>query len=127
MALNERRAWLVAYDIANRRRLSRLHRLLKREATPLQYSVFCFVGTSMQVGNLVAAMTELIDPAADDVRVYQVPAHPRCDVLGRGMLPQGVLLPIAEDGATALLVPGTGRCYDVDREAVAAAICVDEA
>ena len=46
--------YLVSYDICAPRRLVRVHRLLRREATALQYSVFLFSGSERQLDRLLA-------------------------------------------------------------------------
>lgn len=81
------RAWLVTYDIADPRRLSRLHRFLKKRAVPVQYSVFLFEGSGAQIGRLMQQIEQLIRPDQDDVRAYQLPQTPQFDTLGRGSLP----------------------------------------
>ena len=43
MADNQPGLYLIAYDIADPKRLSRVHRALKREGLPVQYSVFTVV------------------------------------------------------------------------------------
>ncbi len=40
MSANHAREFIISYDIADPKRLSRIHRMLKRLAMPLQYSVF---------------------------------------------------------------------------------------
>lgn len=92
MALNDRRLWLIGYDIACPRRLKRLHRFLKTKAVPVQFSVFTFEGSAMQLGRLVQQIEGFIDASVDDVRIYQIPRSVHCDVLGRGSLPDGVTL-----------------------------------
>lgn len=117
MALNEPRLWLIGYDIACPRRLKRLHRFLKDEATPVQYSVFLFQGSAMQLGRLVKEVEAYIDDSVDDVRVYQIPAAVQCDVLGRGSLPEGVtLVSDRQPQFVNVLVPDA-RCYDGRAEA----------
>ena len=112
MALNEPRLWLICYDIAAPRRLKRLHRFLKSEATPVQYSVFLFRGSAMQLGRLVKEIETYIDEKVDDVRVYQVPAAIQCDVLGRGRLPEGVTLVSDRAPDVAAVLAPSARWYD---------------
>lgn len=93
MAVNAPRAWLVAYDITDKRRLARLHRFLKKRAVPVQYSVFYFEGSTVQLQRLLRDIAELIDASSDDVRAYPLPHDPQVSTLGRGSLPlTGVLL-----------------------------------
>lgn len=125
MALNAPRAWLVAYDIADPRRLSRLHRFLKKQAVPVQYSVFCFEGSAMQLGRLARDIEDYIDPSTDDVRIYQVPEHLQCDVLGHGTLPEGVLLSSERTRHMPQLLRGRNAEYD-DSERVDTTISLIE-
>lgn len=87
MAMNAPRAWLITYDIADPRRLLRVHRFLKKRAVPVQYSVFLFEGSDAQIGRLMQQIEQLIRPDEDDVRAYQLPQTPQFDTLGRGSLP----------------------------------------
>jgi len=98
MALNATRSWLICYDIADPRRLARLHRFLKGLAVPVQYSVFLYEGSAAQLGRLVPDIESRIDAGADDVRIYQMPDAPQCDTLGRGSLPSGTAI-LSERGA----------------------------
>lgn len=106
MALNDQKAWLVCYDITDRRRLSRFHSFIKKRAVPVQYSVFCFEGSAAQVGKLAAEITSLIDTAADDVRIYQMPERPLCDALGAASVPSGVTLHSARNQGWPGLIGG---------------------
>lgn len=84
MAVNKPQGWLISYDIANPRRLSRLHRFLVKTATPVQYSVFLFEGTPAAMGQLMQEVEGYIDAKADDVRAYALPDHLSVDTLGKG-------------------------------------------
>lgn len=90
MAVNETRNWLIAYDIADPRRLARVHRFLTSQAVPVQYSVFATRSTPMKIGMLKADLAGLIDLREDDVRIYPIPEPADLAVLGRKALPEGL-------------------------------------
>jgi CRISPR-associated protein Cas2 len=92
MALNLARAWLIAYDITEPRRLKRMNRALKRRAIPVQYSVFAAHDTPAAVGRMRRDLGKLIDVRTDDVRIYPVPSNPELAVVGLRALPEGVLV-----------------------------------
>lgn len=109
MALSAPRAWLITYDITDPKRLSRLHRFLRKHAVPVQYSVFHFEGSAARMGRLMAQIETRIDPRSDDVRAYQLPEQLSVDTLGRGTLPgQTSLLSNASPSLNTLL-QATGR------------------
>lgn len=85
-------AWLIAYDIADPRRLGRVHRLLKKVAIPIQYSVFLAWLNERQLGWLVEQLRSRIDAREDDVRLYHLPVTTELTTLGKQWLPQGVQL-----------------------------------
>jgi CRISPR-associated protein Cas2 len=90
MALNEPRNWLIAYDIADRRRLQHVHRFLSSRAVPVQYSVFATRSTPMKTGAIRAELAAIVDPRKDDVRFYPVPEPADLAVLGKNKLPEGL-------------------------------------
>lgn len=90
MALNEPRNWLIAYDVADRRRLRRVHRYLVGLALPVQYSVFATRASPVKAGAIRAGLAEIIDEDEDDVRIYPVPEPADLSVFGRNALPQGL-------------------------------------
>ena len=93
MALSEERSWIIAYDIADPKRLGRIHRYLKSVALPAQYSVFIAVTSANEIRRIRDRLSALIDPGEDDVRIYLVPKRGTVTVLGRGVLPDGLSLP----------------------------------
>ncbi len=90
MAMNRPAAWLVAYDIADPRRLRRVHRAMREHGVPLQYSVFLVEKTPAQVQHLRDELEECIHPRWDDIRIYRLPRRPSLETLGRKALPAGV-------------------------------------
>ncbi|MFA7097301.1 MAG: CRISPR-associated endonuclease Cas2 [Gammaproteobacteria bacterium] len=92
MALNAPCLWLVAYDIADHKRLARVHRLLKQEGVPVQYSLFALRNTPQGVLRLKAKLADLIDHKADDVRIYRLPERPSYVALGATILPEDLLI-----------------------------------
>ena len=90
--------YLVSYDIANPKRLVRLHRALKKQATPIQYSVFLGLFTPARLDKCEATIRSIIDWRTDDVRIYPLPPGGQQRRLGRATLPAGIeltLLPAA--------------------------------
>ena len=85
-------AWLICYDIANPRRLARVHRAACRFAGPVQYSVFWARLDRAGLNEALRAMAVLIDPRADDVRFYPLPENVHVYAVGRAILPEGVRL-----------------------------------
>ena len=94
MSYSEPRNWLVGYDIANHRRLGRVHRFLKRHAIPVQYSVFVLRGDQRALDRVYAEIAQIINPKEDDVRAYYLAERCEVTVLGSQHLPPGVLLPV---------------------------------
>ena len=94
MSWSELRSWLIAYDIADPRRLQRVHACLKRHAIPVQFSVFVMRGDERSLLRILNEIKELINQKEDDIRAYHLPD--RCEVimLGCQSLPEGVLLPV---------------------------------
>jgi CRISPR-associated protein Cas2 len=93
MAIKQIRPWLLAYDIANPKRLARVHRTVKGYGMPLQYSVFLVVGNNRTVDELLAALDGIINPKEDDIRVYPLPRQFDAEQYGRQWLPRGIDLP----------------------------------
>jgi len=92
--------YLICYDIADPRRLVRVHRYLKGHGIPVQYSVFVAKLRPRSLDLVMAGISERIDPRADDVRAYALPATLRIERIGREYFPEGLSL---LDGAKDLL------------------------
>ena len=85
------RPCLIAYDIANPKRLVRLHRALKRCAMPIQYSVFYAELSRAALVNVAGVIDSIIDPRKDDVRIYLLPRDGWMRSMGRPATPAGIL------------------------------------
>ena len=107
MALNQPRNWLIAYDIADPRRLRRVHRFLCEHAVPVQYSVFTTRAAPLKLGLIRAGLAEIVDAKEDDVRMYPVPEPANLSVFGEKALPEG--LQVIEGGSALLLAPFVAR------------------
>lgn len=73
--MDERGWYLLAYDIANPRRLQRVHRRLCRSGLPLQESVFAVYTSIRGLAELLDELQELMHKREDDLRAYPI-AHP---------------------------------------------------
>lgn len=87
MPAGRRTPWLICYDIADPPRLQRVHRTITRHAVPLQYSVFCTEATRTIVTDILADVSDHIDPRYDDVRAYPLLTTSRPVLYGRSLLP----------------------------------------
>jgi len=87
------RLYLVAYDISDPKRLTRVHRFLKERALALQYSVFVLEGSEELRQTVQRGIEARIDPVRDDVRMYALPEGVEVQPLGAAEpLPDGVVL-----------------------------------
>ncbi len=97
MAINQPRLCLVCYDIADPRRLLRVHRYLRETGLPVQYSVFAIRLTPRQLALLLQDLNRRIEPREDDVRIYPLPEHGERLNIGKQFFPADVLL-LADGG-----------------------------
>ena len=79
--------YIIAYDIGDRKRLVKIHRLLKQQAIPLQYSVFYTKLTPQQLRHLKQKIEKMIVDSEDDIRIYPLPQKPQWSMLGKSLLP----------------------------------------
>ncbi|MGD8175643.1 CRISPR-associated endonuclease Cas2 [Marinimicrobium sp. ARAG 43.8] len=84
--------YLVCYDIANPRRLGRVHRRVIKHALFIQFSVYYLQGTRQSVEALMDDLREVIDEGHDDIRIYAI--KPLSGALHKGCswLPEGIEL-----------------------------------
>lgn len=92
MADSQSGLYLIAYDIADPRRLSRVHRALKKQGLPVQYSVFTVVMKRKVLLRLLGHIEQLIQAAEDDVRCYRLPERSDISALGQQYFPEDVML-----------------------------------
>lgn len=92
MAYSETGLYVIAYDIANPKRLSRIHRFLKKQGLPMQYSVFTLVIKHKPLLRLLDGITKLINKREDDVRCYRLPKDSKAITLGKQIFPADVML-----------------------------------
>lgn len=92
MADSQHALYLIAYDIANPRRLSRVHRCLKKQGMPVQYSVFTVVAKRKSLIRLLESLALLLEPSEDDVRCYRLPTAIETHALGKQYFPADVQL-----------------------------------
>ncbi len=75
--------WLVAYDIADPRRLQKVGRHMRKEGLALQYSVYLVRGNKVKIDMLLDELSALIDRRADDIRAYPLGENVRIWGLGK--------------------------------------------
>ncbi len=85
-------AWLICYDIANPRRLGRVHRATARFAIQVQYSVYWARLDRPALDAALASLARLIHPREDDVRFYPLPENLVVYPMGRALFPEGIRL-----------------------------------
>jgi len=104
MAINRRIPYLICYDIANPKRLQRLHRKITTVAVMIQYSVYIAELNRRELTLLLDEIGACIDPSADDVRIYPLPRDVQVDALG---VQSSSCLPVSQSaGRIAKLASG---------------------
>jgi CRISPR-associated protein Cas2 len=81
---------LLAYDIADPRRLQRVHRTVREYGLAVQYSVFVVYADSATLNTLCGELATIIQPKEDDIRIYPLPQRLEMHRFGRQTLPIGV-------------------------------------
>lgn len=84
--------FIICYDIANPKRLGRVHRRAVRHAIFVQYSVYYLQGDNEKLKIVLDEINAVINPAEDDVRAYQVESLAGALQFGRPWMPEGVIL-----------------------------------
>ena len=65
--------FLICYDIANKKRLSKVAKSLEKEAIRIQNSLFYYMDGSLDdIKEIVKTLEEIIDLQEDDIRIYKV-------------------------------------------------------
>ncbi len=90
---NQARPYLLCYDIADPRRLTRVHRRVVESGIQLQYSVYYLFENHSRAMGILHDIERLIEPVEDDVRLYPLPGKIEALVLGRQSITEGVILP----------------------------------
>lgn len=90
MPIHQQQHFLLAYDIADPKRLVRVHRTVRRHGIPLQYSVFLVPATPVDIDALLSELSAIIEEAKDDIRVYPLPRHLEWVQFGRQTFPVGI-------------------------------------
>ena len=91
-ALSAGHRTLICYDIADPRRLGRVHRVIAKRAIQVQYSVYLFTGGDEELDDLLDQIQDIIAPARDDIRIYPVPRRLDLVMLGRRPIGAGIYL-----------------------------------
>lgn len=82
--------FVIGYDVADPRRLQRVHRVMCTFAAPLEYSIFLLVGSVANKDRCLLEIARLIKAGEDDVRCYPLPARGFQSRIGRASLPEGL-------------------------------------
>ncbi len=88
----DRKDWyLLAYDIADPRRLQRVHYRMRREGVAVQQSVFLVQRNRRGMDQLLDMLAGIILPAEDDLRAYPVADPAEIWMRGKGIARDGLL------------------------------------
>jgi len=88
----QKNMYLICYDIADPKRLYRVHRILIKQGVPVQYSVFTVLMTRPALLTLLEQLQAVIDEYEDDVRCYRLPSQIEVWKLGQQFFPEDVML-----------------------------------
>ena len=84
--------YLICYDIADPKRLGKVHRRAVKHAACVQYSVYYLNGTTGQLNDMLSDIEEVIDDSLDDVRAYTVAPLRESIQVGVAWIPEDILL-----------------------------------
>jgi CRISPR-associated protein Cas2 len=84
--------YLICYDIADPKRLGRIHRRAVKHAIFVQYSVYYLRGDQVKLQALLGEIEPLIDSSEDDVRAYSITSLSDACQMGRSWIPDDIQL-----------------------------------
>lgn len=84
--------YLICYDIANPKRLAKVHKCTIKAAAFVQYSIYYFEGSEQQLNLLLNQIKQHINNKEDDLKAYPIPALQQAIHIGRHWLPEGIFL-----------------------------------
>ena len=87
MAIND---FVICYDIAHPKRLQKVHKLVSKHLTQLQYSEYYGRLTTQTMDGIINGLQSIIDSDEDDVRVYLT--EPMCSAITSSKLPEDIML-----------------------------------
>ncbi len=65
--------FIIAYDIADVKRLKKIAKLIEKDALRIQYSIYFYHdSTQEEVTKLVEKVCRIYDEKRDDIRVYKI-------------------------------------------------------
>lgn len=82
--------YLICYDIADPKRLGKIHRFITKHAVFIQFSVYYLEGGKKELAKLLDDVNLLIDKNCDDVRAYTVRPFDNAVQIGTPWLPEGI-------------------------------------
>ena len=82
--------YIIAYDIREKRRLTKIHKVICSYAISLQYSVFYAELNQLQIRVLVSKLNKIINKKEDDVRIYPVEPLSGFQVIGAKFIDYGI-------------------------------------
>lgn len=92
MGLSKPTNWLVCYDIAERKRLVRVFKLLRTKGIPIQHSVFLVQASATEMQTLESMVEQIIESNLDDVRFYRIPIHCHKVMVGRHLMTEDMII-----------------------------------
>jgi len=84
--------FLICYDIANPKRLGKVHRRAVAHASFVQYSIYYLQGDQKMLDAMLADIKAVIDETQDDVRAYSIEPLKEAIQLGQSCIPDGIYL-----------------------------------
>lgn len=96
----KKKLYLIAYDIADPKRLGQVARYMCQHAYRVQYSVFVASLSNYQLERLLFELAKIIDPRWDDIRAYPLPSTDDVTLLGNQFFATDTLL--AQNGYSCL-------------------------
>ena len=110
----KQRLYLIAYDIADPKRLGRIARYMCQHACRIQYSVFAAPLSQSRLNHLLSDLETIIDPKRDDIRAYPLPASSDVTLLGQQFFATNSLLVQNGHNRFELVQDTTDNEYSLD-------------